>query len=543
MPDDLNSDLADNLVVEESMKESIPNLTIPSSVSADTLRSHLPPELELVNVSKKFGSFTAVDNVSLKLAPGTFHALLGENGAGKSTLVKCIMGYHSTTHGDILIAKRSREINSPRDAYNYGIGMVYQHFTVVPAMTVAENLLLVRPDTPSVINWKDEYEKLDAFMASSPFKIDLHTPISQLAAGQKQKLEILKQLYLKSRILILDEPTSVLTPQEADEVLGLLREEVTAGRLSVLMISHKFREIVTFADEVTVLRKGKFAGHGHIKSGLTVSDMSAMMLGEAKETREVAKTKVESDNIVLDVRNLHAEKDNGLEAISSLYLQIKSGEIVGIAGVSGNGQRELVEVLSGQRTATSGQVFVNGNPYHATRKEMYTNQVFALPEEPLRNACVPQMSVAENLALRTFDRPPQSKGGILLIFKAIRETAKNLIKVFSIKTPSPDALIGTLSGGNVQRAVLARELSTENIKLLIVANPVFGLDFAAVEYIHNQIVEARNRGVAVLLVSEDLDEIFTLSDRILVISDGKFVYESTKDDADILKIGERMAGH
>ena len=202
-----------------------------------------------------------------------------------------------------------------------------------------------------------------------------------------------------------------------------------------------------------------------------------------------------------------------------------------------------MEVLSGQRTATSGQVFVNGNPYHATRKEMYTNQVFALPEEPLRNACVPQMSVAENLALRTFDRPPQSKGGILLIFKAIRETAKNLIKVFSIKTPSPDALIGTLSGGNVQRAVLARELSTENIKLLIVANPVFGLDFAAVEYIHNQIVEARNRGVAVLLVSEDLDEIFTLSDRILVISDGKFVYESTKDDADILKIGERMAGH
>ena len=543
MPDDLNSDLADNLVVEESMKESIPNLTIPSSVSADTLRSHLPPELELVNVSKKFGSFTAVDNVSLKLAPGTFHALLGENGAGKSTLVKCIMGYHSTTHGDILIAKRSREINSPRDAYNYGIGMVYQHFTVVPAMTVAENLLLVRPDTPSVINWKDEYEKLDAFMASAPFKIDLHTPISQLAAGQKQKLEILKQLYLKSRILILDEPTSVLTPQEADEVLGLLREEVTAGRLSVLMISHKFREIVAFADEVTVLRKGKFAGHGYIKSGLTVSDMSAMMLGEAKETREVAKTKVESEEIVLDVRNLHAEKDNGLEAIASLYLQIKSGEIVGIAGVSGNGQRELVEVLSGQRTATSGEVFVNGNLYHATRKEMYANQVFALPEEPLRNACVPQMSVAENLALRTFDRPPQSKGGILLIFKAIRETAKNLIKVFSIKTPSPDALIGTLSGGNVQRAVLARELSTENIKLLIVANPVFGLDFAAVEYIHNQIVEARNRGVAVLLVSEDLDEIFTLSDRILVISDGKFVYESTKDDADILKIGERMAGH
>ena len=542
LADSLVSDLADNVVVEEPMKESIPPVTIPSSVSADTLRSHLPPELELVNVSKKFSSFTAVDNVSLKLEAGTFHALLGENGAGKSTLVKCIMGFHPVTHGDILINKRSRDINSPRDAYGYGIGMVYQHFTVVPAMTVAENLLLVRPDTPNIINWKEEYAKLDEFMASSPFKIDLNTPISQLAAGQKQKLEILKQLYLKSRILILDEPTSVLTPQEADEVLGLLREEVTAGRLSVLMISHKFREITAFADHVTVLRKGKFAGTGSTKD-LSVSDMAAMMLGEAKEARQVLKTEVFTNNLVLDVRNIHADRDNGLEAVTGVDLQIKSGEIVGIAGVSGNGQRELVEVLSGQRIPTSGEIFVNGDRYHATRQEMYKHQVFSLPEEPLRNACVPHMSVAENLALRTFDRPPQAKGGVLLLFKAIRETAKNLIKVFSIKTPSPETPVGNLSGGNVQRTVLARELSAAQIKLLIVANPVFGLDFAAVEYIHNQIVEARNRGVAVLLVSEDLDEILTLSDRILVMSDGKFVYESTSANADLVAIGQKMAGH
>lgn len=542
IPDDLESELADNLVEEESMKESIPPLTIPSSVSANTLRSHLPCELELVNISKKFGSFTAVDNVSLKLASGTFHALLGENGAGKSTLVKCIMGFHAATHGDILINKQSRDIKSPRDAHLYGIGMVYQHFTVVPAMTVAENLLLVSPDTPNLINWKDEYEKLDAFMASAPFKIDLHTPISQLAAGQKQKLEILKQLYLKSRILILDEPTSVLTPQEADEVLGLLREEVTAGRLSVLMISHKFREITAFADNVTVLRKGKFAGTGSTKE-LSVSDMAAMMLGEAKEARQVVKTEVMAENIVLDVRNLHADRDNGLEAVAGIDLKIKSGEIVGIAGVSGNGQRELVEVLSGQRIATTGEVFVNGDRYYATRPEMYKHQVFSLPEEPLRNACVPHMSVAENLALRTFDRPPQSQGRALLLFKAIRENAKNLIKVFSIKTPSPETPVGNLSGGNVQRTVLARELSAKQIKLLIVANPVFGLDFAAVEYIHNQIVEARNRGVAILLVSEDLDEILTLSDRILVISDGKFVYESASANADLVVIGQKMAGH
>lgn len=542
MPDDLKGNLADNLDGEESMKESIPSLAIPSSVSADTLRSHLPPELELVNISKKFGSFTAVDNVSLKLLPGTFHALLGENGAGKSTLVKCIMGFHAASHGDILINKHARDINSPRDAYNYGIGMVYQHFTVVPAMTVAENLLLVRPDTPNLINWKDEFNKLEEFMASSPFKIDLHTPIFQLAAGQKQKLEILKQLYLKSRILILDEPTSVLTPQEADEVLGLLREEVTAGRLSVLMISHKFREITAFADDVTVLRKGKFAGTGSTKD-LSVADMAAMMLGEAKEARQVSKTEVKTGDLVLDVRNIHAERDNGLEAVSGIDLKIRGGEIVGIAGVSGNGQKELVEVLSGQRVATIGEIFVNGELYNATRKEMFVHQVFSLPEEPLRNACVPHMSVAENLALRTFDRTPQSKGGVLLLFKAIRETAKKLIKVFSIKTPSADTPVGNLSGGNVQRTVLARELSAEHIKLLIVANPVFGLDFAAVEYIHNQIVEARNRGVAVLLVSEDLDEILTLSDRILVISDGKFVYESTSAEANLTEIGQKMAGH
>jgi len=503
--------------------------------------SQLPPELDVVNVTKCFGHFIAVENVSLTLKPGTFHALLGENGAGKSTLVKCIMGFHAATHGQILIDKQAQEINSPRDACKYGIGMVYQHFTVVPAMTVAENLLLVRPDTPNLINWKEEYKKLQQFMDASPFKIDIDMPVSQLAAGQKQKLEILKQLYLKSRILILDEPTSVLTPQEADEVLGLLRQEVDAGRLSILMISHKFREIMAFTDEVTVLRKGKFAGHGLVKE-LTVADMAAMMLGEEREAKEVSKTQVDSSELILEVQNLHADKDNGFEAISNMNLTIKSGEIVGIAGVSGNGQRELVEVLAGQRARTGGEIKVNGEHYTATRKEMARHHVFSLPEEPLKNACVPNMSVAENLALRTFDRPPQAMG-ILLIFKAMREIATNLIQVFSIKTPSPEALIGTLSGGNVQRAVLARELSADKIRLLIVANPVFGLDFAAVEYIHNQLVVARNRGVAVLLVSEDLDEILKLSDRILVISDGKFVYEGTREEADIVTIGQRMAGH
>ncbi len=512
------------------------------ATASTTVGLDKPPELEVVNMTKRFGNFTALDNVSMHLKPGTFHALLGENGAGKSTLVKCIMGFYTSTSGEVLIDKQTRAIASPRDAHKYGIGMVYQHFTSVPAMTVAENLVLSRFDSPNLINWNQERDRLNAFMQTAPFQVPLDTPVAQLAAGQKQKLEILKQIYLQVRILILDEPTSVLTPQEADEVLGLLREEVTAGRLSVLIISHKFREVMAFCDEITVLRKGKFAGHGLVKE-LTVSDMAEMMMGERREPKQVEKTAHLNPKPVLQVKNVHANKDNGLEAVKGVNLTVHGGEIIGIAGISGNGQRELVEVLAGQRPATSGQVLVNSEVYTATRAEMYRHKVFALPEEPLRNACVPHMSVAENLALRTFDRPPQAQAGVLLILKAIRDAAKNLISTFSVKTPSPETPIGNLSGGNVQRAVLARELSADQINLLIAANPCFGLDFAAVDYIHSQIVEARNRGVAVLLVSEDLDELLKLADRILVISEGQFVYESAIAEADFATIGQRMAGH
>lgn len=501
-----------------------------------------PPELQVINMTKRFGGLVALDNVSLLLRPGTIHALLGENGAGKSTLVKCIMGFYTPTAGEILVDQQVRKIKSPKDAHEYGIGMVYQHFTSVPAMTVAENLVLSRYDTTQVIDWKAEYAELHAFMERSPFRVDLDTPVAQLAAGQKQKLEILKQLYLKSRILILDEPTSVLTPDEADEVLGLLFNEVKAGHLSVLLITHKFREVAAFTDEVTVLRKGKLAGHGMVKD-LTIEEMAHMMLGEARQAKEVAKQAYGQPCPVLEVSGLSANKDNGLPAIKNINLAVASGEIVGIAGVSGNGQRELVEVLAGQRLATAGEIQVNGEPYGATRSEMYRHGVFALPEEPLKNACVPNMSVAENMALRTFDRPPQAKWNLWLVLKAIRNAAQGLITQFSVKTPSPETPVGNLSGGNVQRTVLARELSADSVRLLIAANPCFGLDFAAVDFIHNGIVEARNRGVAVLLVSEDLDELLSLADRIIVMSGGEFVYENPIETADVILIGKKMAGH
>jgi simple sugar transport system ATP-binding protein len=501
-----------------------------------------PPELEVYNLTKRFGSLTALDQVSMKVRPGTIHALLGENGAGKSTLVKCVMGFYHPDHGDVMIGKQARQIDNPRDAHHFGVGMVYQHFTSVPAMTVAENLVLARNESQHLINWAQEREQLAAFMDTSPFQIPLDVPVAQLAAGQKQKLEILKQIYLKSTVLILDEPTSVLTPNEADEVLGLLREEVTAGKLSILLITHKFREVTAFTDEVTVLRKGKWAGSGLV-ADLSVAEMSAMMLGESKERKEVAKEGDPTEVPVLAVQGLGADKDNGLPAIANLSLTVHRGEIVGIAGVSGNGQKEFVEVLAGQRSPTAGAVNVNGEPYRATREEMTRHRIFALPEEPLKNACVPHMSVAENMALRTFDRPPQAKWNIWLIWSAIRHMATGLIASFKVKTPSPDTPIENLSGGNVQRAVLARELSEEGIQLLIAANPCFGLDFAAVDDIHSQIVAARNRGVAVLLVSEDLDELLVLSDRLIVMSEGKFVYESAIADADLATIGPAMAGH
>jgi simple sugar transport system ATP-binding protein len=506
------------------------------------LHSAAPPRLELINIVKRFGPMTAVDHISMKLEPGTFHALLGENGAGKSTLVKCVMGFHPADEGDILIQDHSREIRSPHDAQKFGIGMVYQHFTLVPSMTVAENLLLPRNDFPAIIDWKKELGRLEAFLEKAPFKVDLRMPASQLAAGQKQKAEILKQLYLQSRILILDEPTSVLTPQEADEVLGLLRQMVLAKKLSIILITHKFKQVTDFCDEITVMRRGKFAGAGKVKD-LTIADMSRMMLGEQRVVTAVKRVERQTGPPALEISNVSADKDNGLPAITNASLTVKAGEIVGIAGVSGNGQRELVEVLGGQRPATSGEIKALGEPYHATRREMVDRQIFALPEEPLRNACVPNMSVEGNLALRLFDRPPQARAKWILNSRAIRRGAADLIQRFNIRTPSARTPVRNLSGGNVQRTVLARELSSGAPRLIIAANPCFGLDFNAVEFIHGKIMEARNNGVGVLLVSEDLDELLAMSDRIVVMAGGEFVYETPAATADLNVIGQKMAGH
>jgi simple sugar transport system ATP-binding protein len=352
-----------------------------------------------------------------------------------------------------------------------------------------------------------------------------------------------KQLYLHRRFMILDEPTSVLTPAEADEVLGMLRAMTRAGDVTVLMITHKLREVMAFADEVAVLRRGRLIGKGRTAE-LTPAVLAHMMVGTREIPQSHAKKTAGSRDggaPRLNVRDLRVEDDAGRLAVDGLSLTVRGGEIVGVAGVSGNGQRELVEALIGQRARAGGEILVGGEPFRATRAEIRRHRVFSLPEEPLRNACVPGMSVAENMTLRSFDQPPVSSGPWLRR-RALRAQAERWIDAFRVKTQGADAPMSTLSGGNVQRAVLARELS-EPVSVLIAANPVFGLDLAAVAEIHDRILAARNAGAAVLLVSEDLDELLELSDRIAVIFGGRIVHETATEKADIGVIGPCMAGH
>ena len=509
--------------------------------------------LETIELTKRFGAFTAMDSVTMKVAPGSVHALLGENGAGKSTLVKCVAGSQRPDGGAIVADGRERDIATPVVARALGIGMVYQHFTLAPNMSVAENLLLAGGRTPALIDWARTRAELEAFLATTPFSLALDATPASLSAGEKQKLELLKQLYLRPRLLILDEPTSVLTPQEADEVLAFVRAVARRGECTVLMITHKFREVMAYADEVTVLRRGRRV-HGAAVAGTTPSALAHAMVGGSDESaaavieegHAVARARTDpAAPLALEVEGLVAMGDRGALAVHGLGLSVRRGEILGIAGVSGNGQRELVEAIVGQRPRVAGTVRVIGQPYAGRRRENRVLGLRALPEEPLRNASVADLSVAQNMALRDFDEAPLYRpvapGLGWLRFAAWRARARDWIAAYGIKTRGENAPIASLSGGNVQRAVLARELAGEG-NVLIAVNPVFGLDFAAVREIHARIVQVRARGAAVLLVSEDLDELLELSDRIAVMSEGRIVFETPAAGADRQTIGAHMGG-
>lgn len=497
--------------------------------------------METIAMSKAFGSLVALDDVSMKVEAGSFHALLGENGAGKSTLVKSIMGFYQVDRGSLILDGVEARIRNPRDARACGLGMVYQHFTLVPCLTGAENLVMSRPDAPSIIDWKKENIALEEFLEKMPFRAPLDQPVSALAAGEKQKLEILKLLYLDQRLLILDEPTSVLTPQEADEILGLLKGMTVRKEITVIMITHKFREVTAFADSLTILRRGRKVGGGRV-ADLTTDEMAHMMIGEARASTRAARKSIAPGKPMLELHALIADDEEGNPVLNAVNLKVAAGEIVGIAGISGNGQSQLVEALSGQRSLRDGRIFVRDKPFEPTRDNFYRMKVFGLPEEPLKNATVPRMTVAENMAFRSFDRPPNVRFRWWLSPGPMRAKARELIERFNVRTQSPETPIGDLSGGNVQRAVLARELSGD-VDVLIVANPCFGLDFLSVEDIRSRIMEQRNKGAAVLLISEDLDEILELSDRVAVMSEGRINYIAPITETDRATIGKHMAGH
>jgi len=501
-----------------------------------------PLSLEIIGMSMQFGALKALDDVTLKIRPGTVHALLGENGAGKSTLVKCLMGFYSATAGQVVVDGREVLVKRPHEAHAFGLGMVYQHFTLAPSLTGAENLYVAGSHAGQMIDWQTERQRLNEFMSRMPFAIDLHRAVKDLSAGEKQKLEITKQLYLGRRLLILDEPTSVLTPAEATEVLSLIHDMAADGDITVIMITHKFREVMSFADDVSVLRRGRLIGTVPV-SDASPDQLAQMMVG-ANTITAAARRDVQpggNKERLLHVRDARARTISGAGEIHIEELIVHRHEIVGVAGVSGNGQVELMEMLAGQRPLRAGRILLHDQAYTATREEMNRHAVRYLPEEPLTSACAGTMSVAENLALRDFDRDDNGKPSLWLDKARLRRQADRLIEQFRIKTASADSPLATLSGGNVQRCALARELSGD-VSLLIVANPCFGLDFGAVSDIRARLMAARNSGVGLLLLSEDLDEILELADRIVVMTEGAIQFEVDADQADIHEIGRHMAG-
>ena len=498
--------------------------------------------LEAAGMSKRFGALAALDDVSMRVDAGSVHALLGENGAGKSTLVKCIMGFYHADQGSLLLDGREvrRAQSARRRAARPRHGLPALHPGAVDdgagkpgdgARRHAGGDRLARASA-------------NGCRRSSPACRSLCRSTRRshgLAAGEKQKAEILKQLYLGARFLILDEPTSVLTPQEADEMLGTIRDMARENRLTALHHHPQVPRSDRLRRRGDGAAQGKLAGTGKVVD-LTVDKMAAMMIGERTSAPRRSRAPTSRPaRCGWPSKISSADDADGAEAVRGVTLAVRAGEIVGIAGVSGNGQSELVEVLAGQRDATGGRMLVEGEVYFARRAETQRHHLALLPEEPLRNACVGRMSVAENMAMRNFDRPPMANG-FWLSARAMREAARGLIARYRVKTPGPTRR-SPRSPAATSSARCWRASSAARSHILVAANPVFGLDFAAVADIHSQIVAARNRGAAVLLVSEDLDELLDLSDRLLVMSEGHIVLETTAAAADRTAIGRAMAGH
>jgi general nucleoside transport system ATP-binding protein len=498
------------------------------------------PVLEARNITKQFPGVIANQNINLKLYAGEILALLGENGAGKSTLMNIIYGLYHPTEGQILVNGQVVRMNTPRDAIALGIGMVHQHFQLVPVMTVADNIMLGSETVRNgLLDVRKVAEQVTELSQRYQLDVDPYAIIEDLPVGMRQRVEIIKTLYRNANILILDEPTAVLTPQEIEglfQIMELLRGQ---GK-SIIFITHKLKEVLRIADRISVLRGGRVVGEANPKTS-TQAQLASMMVG-----RDVILT-VEKDaaapgEVVLQVENLSARNELGGQAINNVSFSVRAGEIVGVAGVQGNGQTELVEVLTGLRKANrgeirlSGTVMTNSGPRRITQE----GQSCHIPEDRHAHGMVVSYSVADNLVLNTYNLRPYARG-ININQPAILEHAAELIKRFDVRTPNPQTHAGSLSGGNQQKMVVARELSRP-LKLLIASQPTRGIDVGSIEFIHNQIVTKRDDGVAVLLVSSELDEIMALSDRIVVMYKGEIIGTVAGEEATREGLGLLMAG-
>jgi ABC-type uncharacterized transport system ATPase subunit len=487
-----------------------------------------PPVLELRGITKRFPGIVANDHIDLDLRRGEVHALLGENGAGKSTLMNVLYGLYKHDEGEILLNGQVVQLKSAKDAIDRGIGMVHQHFMLIPVMTVAENIVLANEPTRAGI-FLDESAaaaSVRELAASFKFEVDPTALIADLTVGQQQRVEILKALYRKADILILDEPTAVLTPQEALELFEILRR-LKAGGMSIIFITHKLNEVLEIADRISVLRRGKKIDTVP-REGATEAGLAQLMVGREVVFR-VEKQRPKPGEPLLQVENLHVFDDRDIEKVRGVSLEVRAGEIVGIAGVDNNGQTELIDALAGLRHAASGTITMGGRTFEkATPKEMTDEAGLGhIPEDRHVRGLILDFSLAENLALHDYRHQPDSKMGWLFP-KHLISRARRLLPEFDVRGGGPSARASDLSGGNQQKVVLAREIDRDP-KVLIAAQPTRGLDVGAIEYVHRRLITERDEGRGILLVSLELDEIFALADRILVMFEGEVVAEYSPD--------------